>query len=187
MSPPGAQSGSRGRRPARGFTLVEAVATMSIIAVVSVVASRSIFAAADAYASAATRAELSGSLSAALDRLSTDLRAIPFRPETSPTEPFLDSLTPTSIAWSNGTGFSLSGTDLLYTSGGASSILLENVSSLSLQAFDAGNSELGENLSGNGCDAVRRVQITISATRFGVTETLRTRVFLRCMMAGAAP
>lgn len=175
------------RRAGRGFTLVEAVATMTIIAIVAGVSSRLILSGADGYASAATRAELANSASAAMERIAAELREIPFRPSTSPVEPYLDSVAANSISWAGGTSLALSGTNLQLTVGGTARTLAANVSAFSIRCYDQNNSALSTSLSGNACDAVQRIEITLTLTRSGVSETLRTRVFLRCLMAGASP
>jgi len=172
---------------ARAFTLVEAVATISIISIVVVVASRSIFTAADSYASAATRAELVNSMSAAFERITVELRNIPIRPATLPAEPYLDSVDPAAVAWAGGTALSLSGTNLQLTTGGAARTLLDNVSALTIQAYDESDLALGPSLSGDACDPVRRLQLTMTTSKYGVSETVQCKVFLRCTMAGAAP
>jgi len=173
--------------PAHAFTLFEAIATITIVAVVMAATSRIVFTATDGYASAVTRAELSNAASAALERITTELRNIPLRPAVDPAEPDIDTVTATSMAWSGSSSLSLSGTTLRLTSAGTTSTLLEDVSSLTIRACDQSNTALAASLSGSACSAVRRVEITLTLGKGGVSETLRTRIFLRCMSAGAAP
>lgn len=173
-----------GRTTRRGFTLVEAIATMTILAVVSVGASRIIFAAVDAYAADATRAELTMDLSAAFERMTAELRSIPSRGG-QPGTPWIDTVSASSIEYGDGASIELSGTDLVLTTGdGAPRRLLSGVSAFTLVCLDESGQPLTLPLAGTGCDQIRRVQLTVTRTRNGVSETLRTRVYLRCAMAG---
>ena len=70
--------------------------------------------------------------------------------------------------------------------GAAAQVLLQDVASFSVQAFDESNNALPATLSGSGCDAIRRLQITITLQRHGVSHTLRTKLFLRALMEGGA-
>lgn len=169
---------------ARGFTLVEAVATMTVLAVVPVAASRIIFAAADSYADSAVRSELSSSVSSAMERMAMELRGIPSQ-EGAPGTPWIDSVTATSIAWGGNNSLARSGSEVMLATGGAAArTLLGDVESFSIACFDADNLPLAAALAGAACDAVRRVEITVTVTRNGASETLRTRVFLRCAAMG---
>lgn len=170
--------------PRRAFTLVEAVATITIIAIIAGASSRLIFAGADGYASAATRAELANAASAAMERIALELREVAARPASSPVEPHLDSVTASSISWEGGVSLALSGSEVILTTGGVGRTLVADVGSFAIQCFDESGTPLASTLSGDACDAVRRIQITLTLTRSGVSETLRTRVFLRCMIAG---
>lgn len=180
--PPTAPVWPRGRR---GFTLVEAIATITIVGILAVMSSRLIMAGADGYAAAATRAELVNEGSAALERIAVALRNIPQRAATTPAEPAIVSVTDDSIVWDDGMGLTRSGNQLLLTVNGIASPLTHNLADLQIRVFDANNESLGLSLSGDACDAIRRVEITLTLSRHGVTETLRTRIFLRCMVAGA--
>jgi prepilin-type N-terminal cleavage/methylation domain-containing protein len=172
---------------ARGFTLVEAVATMTILAVVSVAASRIIFTAADNYAGSAVRSELSASASAAMERIAFELRRIPSR-DGAPGVPRIDSVTPAAIAWGGNSTLAHTGTALtLMIDGGAPRTLLGDVQAFSIACFDSSNQPLAANLSGSACDAVRRIELTLTLSRAGASETLRTRVFPRSAAGGGQP
>jgi len=176
-------SNSRGRR---GFTLVEAVATMSILAVVSASASRIIFAAADAYAADVTRAELTADLSTALERITAEVRSLPSRPA-SPGTPWIDSASATTLNFGGASTLTLNGSELRLTiGGGATRVLLKDVAAFTLAYFDEANAGLTPPLSGSACDAIRRVQVTVARTRAGTMETLRTRVYLRAGMGAGS-
>lgn len=180
-------SSGRAQPRARGFTLVEAVATMTVLAVVSVAASRIIFAAADSYADSAVRSELSTSVSSAMERMALELRGIPSR-DGAPGTPWIESVTATSIAWGASSSLARSGSELMLAAEGAAArTLLGDVEGFSIACFDADNQPLAATLAGAACDAVRRVEITVTVGRGGASETVRTRVFVRCASTEAAP
>lgn len=178
---------ARAHRRGRGFTLVEAVATMTVLAVVSVAASRIIFAATDAYAGAAATSHLSTEASAAMERIAAELRALPSRTG-SPGTPWIDSVTATSIAWGGTSSLSRSGSIVTLTiDGAAAGTLLADVSGFTIACYDQNGQALAQTLSGAACDAVRRIEITLTLSRSGASETLRTRIFPRAASAGGAP
>lgn len=174
------------RRPVRrAFTLVELIATMAILAalgsVISVIVSTSV----NGYTRASTNAQLHSELSIALDRIDQMLR---FIPPSAAGDPDISSVTATSITWSTNWALTLSGTQLLLSeAGGPSSILLKDVSAFSVTAYDQSNTALAASLSGGACDSIRRIRVSITLTRSGVSETLRTKVFIRSMMSGVSP
>ncbi|GEM_PF-853618 len=179
---------SRRNRRTRAFTLVEMVATITIIATLITVVSPLILTSMDSYASSAIRAEMVSASSTCLERVTAEVRQIPLRAGQSSAKPAVDSVTSSSIMWSTNSSIELSGTDLQLTiAGGTPRLLLSNVAGFVVQTYDESNTALAALLSGSACDAIRRVQFTITVTRGGVTETLRTRVFLRCMRSGALP
>lgn len=170
----------------RGFTLVEAVATMTILAVVSMAASRIIFAATDAYASDAVRSELVQDLSSAMERITSELRSIPSR-NASPGTPWIDSIAGGLIEFGTGSQLALDGESLeLAVDGGPARMLVDHVTSFTIACFDESGQALTLPLSGAACDVIRRMEVQITKSRHGTSETLRTRVFLRCAMAGGA-
>ncbi len=172
------------RVQSRAFTLVEAIATMAIIGTVGLLSSRVIFAAADAYAADAVRAEMTLDLSAAMERIAAELRSVPSR-DGSVGTPWIDLAASTAIEFGNGSRIALAGSELELTiDGGTARTLLKDVSGFTLSYFDAAGQPLAAPMNTAGCDTLRRIQVTVSQTRSGATETLRTRVFLRCGAAG---
>ena len=69
---------------------------------------------------------------------------------------------------------------------GAAALLLSDVTACTITAFDQDNTQLGASLSGAGCDAIRRVSVSVTVQRNGISETLRTRVYIRSTMEGDA-
>jgi hypothetical protein len=74
----------------------------------------------------------------------------------------------------------------MYTeNGGTSAVLQTDVTAFAVQTYDESNATLAASLSGSGCDPIRRVQLTLTAQRHGVTQSLRTKLFIRETMVGA--
>jgi hypothetical protein len=70
--------------------------------------------------------------------------------------------------------------------GGAAALLLSDVTACTITAFDQDNTQLGASLSGAGCDPIRRVSVSVTVQRNGISETLRTRAYIRSTMEGDA-
>lgn len=174
---------SRPRRTARsGFTLVELVATMTLVATLGSVVCIIVSSSVGGYTRAATTAQLNSEVGVALDRIDQLWRFIPLSASGGPD---IASLTPTSMTWSANWTLMLNGTNLtLSEAGGAASVLLKDVSAFSVAACDESNAPLAASLSGSACDNIRRLRVSITQTRSGIAETLRTTVFVRSQMAG---
>ena len=169
-----------------GFTMIELISTITVLAVVGSVASGVIFNAADAYLDASTMSQLHTELSIGLDRVVHELRGIPIDAAAVGLAPDVDNITPTSITWSTNNSLALSGSDVTLTiAGGPSAVLLSDVISFNVQSYDEDNTALAGTLSGVTCDPIRRVTVTVATTRYGITESLRSKVFIRSTMSGA--
>ncbi len=176
--------GSPARR--RGFTLVEAISTLTIVGVLGSVASTTIYRAVDAFSLGAVRAQLHTELSAGMDRLVRELQAIPATVVQGQVGALIEALEPTDLTFGGGRRLYLKGDGLyLWDNASGEGLLVSGVTSLVFAGFDESNAALGSSLSGAQARAVRRVSVTISAGRAGVTETIRTRVFPRGLVAGA--
>jgi prepilin-type N-terminal cleavage/methylation domain-containing protein len=174
------------RRRRAGFTLIEAVATIVILAIIGTASSGIILAASDGFLSASATAQLHTEVSIGLDRICRELRNIQLDTDASGVAPDIDSVTATSITWDDDSSLALNGTNLnLAIGGGASAALLTDVSAFSITTCDEDNAALAASLSGDSCDAVRRIAVSITVTRHGVSETLRAKVFLRSTMLGS--
>ena len=170
----------------RGFTLVELISTVVILAALGSVASGVILTAADGYVDGATRAQLHTELSTALDRCVREVRNIQLDGEAGGVGPDIDEVTATSMRWDDDWSISLTGERVMLTvDGGPAAVLLADVTSFGIQMWDEDDAALGATLSGSACDAIRRVRIDATVSREGVSERLRTKVFIRSTMAGA--
>jgi prepilin-type N-terminal cleavage/methylation domain-containing protein len=187
--PPRPAAGRAGAsRHRRGFTLVESIAAITILAAVASVASGILWAAVDAYSKGATAAVLHNEGSLAMERIIREFHNIPKKTGGATVAPEISSVTATSITWNTNYSLSLSGSQLTLTVGGGTArVLLNDVSSVTIQTYNESNAALAASLSGAACDPIRRISVQFTHARTGVSETLRTRLFLRCTMAGAVP
>jgi prepilin-type N-terminal cleavage/methylation domain-containing protein len=173
------------RRPA--FTLVEMIAAVAIIAALGSFSSGIVYSAVRSYREAATRAVLHSDASTAFDRAFRVLHSISRDTTSSVIAPRISSVSATAITWDTNNTLSLSGTQLLLTeNGGAARAILNDVSSFTITAYNESNTALTPPLSGNATQAVRRLQLDVTLTRHGISETLRMKVYIRCTMSGAA-
>lgn len=172
----------------RAFTLVEAVSTIVILGVLSVVSTRLIGEGARQYAQGASRAELSDEMGTAMERIVTELRQMQAMGGSDPVCPDFNSIASGAISWNDDNGerdLTFSAGQLTSTDNGTTTVLLSGVTSCVFRAYDENNVALAASLpTPDDCADVRRLEITLTVSREGVSETIRTRVFFRCCMAG---
>lgn len=174
------------RRARRAFTLIEAIATITVLAALGSMASMIIMASVNSYTQAATAAQLHTELSNAMDVIDRELRSIELNDTADAVAPTISAVTPTSIAWNGNSSLSLSsGRVNIARNGGASRELQADVTAFSVRAYNQSNAAMATTLSGGACEPIRRLAVSITVARNGVTQTLRTKVFLRCTLAGA--
>jgi Tfp pilus assembly protein PilE len=179
---------TRTRRHTRGsgFTLVETIATITILVTLGSISSGVLWSALDAYSDAAVRAALHSETSVGMERIIRELHGIDKK--AVGVAPEISDVTPTSITWNTSNSITLSGDQvLLVDGGGPARVLLDEVTTLTIQTYDESDAAMASSLSGAACDAIRRISVEVTLQREGVTETLRTKMFVRCTMAGAAP
>lgn len=180
------RSASRRRR---GFTLVEAIATIAVLAVALTVASRIVFAAMDGYASAAAGSRLVSDLSSAMEVASAQLRDLPGS-AIEPLAPEYTSLTDARATWGGSGVLELVNSELRFRADEDATgprVLVAGATALQLRAFDQSGNPLPLPLSAASLQQVRQTELSITAERAGLSRTLRTRVFHRCGVPGEAP
>lgn len=167
----------------RGFTLIEVIVTISILGALGSVGSMLVMTSVGGFTASATGAQLHAEASISLDRIDRELRNIPRNDAAINPSPDISNVTANSITWQTDWSLVLSGTNLMFTEdGGTAHVLLSNVEEFSVVAFDESNAAMSNTLSGAACENIRRLRVTIGLRRSGILQTLRTKVFLRCMM-----
>lgn len=173
-------------RSTRGFTLTELLATIVVLAIMGSIASMIVLTATDGYFSATTRARLHNEASVALDRIVRELRKIEQHPDSENAVPHIDSMNANRLEWNGDHVLLHQNNALLLDAGvGTAHVLLGNVTSFQLDAFDSNNDPRPPVCNESNCEPIRRFAITLTVSDQGETVTLRTRVFIRSMMTGA--
>lgn len=176
----------RASAPRGAFTLVEAIAAITIISVLGVLTTFVLAETIDGYADASAREGLHLELSVALDQIARELRSIPLDQTSPEAAPDIGGVNASSIDFGSVGSLKLTGSDLvLARSGDSPATILTGVIALDIAAFDESNIALSLPRSGTACDPIHRLSISITAGQAGVFETLRTRVFIRSMISGA--
>jgi prepilin-type N-terminal cleavage/methylation domain-containing protein len=173
----------------RGFTLVEALATIVVISILGSISSTVIYTGVIAYRDAAAQGHLHAEVSIAMEVIARTLREVPAEPGSRPAVPQIAAVMPSSIAWGPGgaSTLALNGSQLQLVQGGSTVVLLTDVTAFNIRCLNATGAPLPSSISGAGTRDIQRVEVTIAVSRQGVTERLRTLVFLRCLLSGAAP
>ncbi len=125
------------RNVRRGFTLIEAIATIVVLAIIGSIASLLILNAVDGYTDAATTAQLHIEASTAMDRIVRELRRVPLDSGAAGVAPDINDVTPTSITWGANGELSLTGNNLQVTTGGPPlGDLLDDVIAFTVQTYE---------------------------------------------------
>ena len=177
----------------RGFTLIESMATIVVLATISSIASLLLIEAIENFMKAANGGQLLAELSTAMDRATRQLHKIPLDTGASGIAPDIDSVTQVgsadAIVWrdSGGDAYSLtkSGSDIeLAVDGGAAQVLISDVTTFDVSIFKEDNSAIAGDVSGTSCDDIRRITLDATVSRNGITQSLRSKLFLRSTMEG---
>lgn len=118
------------RRPSRAFTMLEAVVSITVVALIAVTVLPLMTSAGDAYATASTTRKTAENVAYAMDRIVAMLRDTPAGAVTGTVG--ISTAAASNVVFTDGRALSLSGTDLMLTAGGQSTVLLRNVTTFSL-------------------------------------------------------
>lgn len=173
----------RARTCSTGFTLVEAVAALAIIGVVVGIAANILFTSADAYTQSNTRADLVVQADAAMQRMVRELREIPLREG----QPQIEVIAEDALMWGpDDYTLSESSGTITLIKGPEERVIATDVTSFLLVGFDESNSQIPPNSVDEEAARTRRIEITLTVERDGVSHTLRTRAHLRTTMPAIA-
>ena len=183
------------RTSARGFTLIETLATISVLAILGSITSFIIVGAVEGYVDAATQAQLHAEASVAMDRALRELRWIELNLDPAPCTigPHINNVTDKSITWDNVTAgvhsLSWSGTAgdplMLAVDGNPAVNLQTDVTAFSVSVYKDDNSALVLPLAiDDDCCPIRRIALDLTVTRSGQSMSVRTKLFVRSTMSG---
>lgn len=174
----------------RGFTLVEAIATIVVLSIIGLVGARITAEASARYTNAVVRARLHNAASAAMDRITSELRDIQPTSATGAVGPDINSaFSATAITFNSTAGGSRTitfnsgaGTITLSGSAASSQILAQDCSAFTLTYSGSTDSAIAP---GGNQALIRRIAVSLTLSSGGITETLRSKVFIRSMMSGS--
>lgn len=175
-------------RSRSAFTLVEAIATIAIVATLSVLSSRLILEGASRFSDATIRVDLHNQASGALDRIVQDLRSMQKDSGSTVVPSIASGFTATSVTFNDSAGtattisYDPSTSIVSISQPGVTSTLLSNCTAFSLAYADKDNATVSP---GSSRDNIRRITISLTVTRSGISESLRTKIYIRAMMAGS--
>jgi len=163
------------------FTLVELVATLVVLGMLAVVTAPMLMESVEGYAAASGRAQLHTEASLAMERMTRELRNI--APAGEGPEPRIDEVTGTSITFNDDERLWLEGSALRLRVEGVEAVLATDVAWFELEAFDESDEVVALPVRGAATEDVRRLRVSITLAREGVSERLEAKVFLRAGMS----
>ena len=176
----------------KGFTLIEALAVIVVLGVLGSIAASLVGEYGRQYSETATLADIHAELSTTLDRLVREFRAIPFDSDAGQVAADIRLGSAAQLRWGDANHVRLNSSNLEYSSDLTNyAVLLGDVSAFTLQYYDESDTPLlsdpSDTLTEGAADtmSVRRISISLTVTRNGVSDTLSAKVFLRSTMAGA--
>lgn len=176
------------QRLRRGFTLVESIAVITVLAVIGSLLSTLLLVSSTAYHDVSIGGQLHMEAGAALDRIVREFRQIGAVDNgQGGLMPDISAATTHDVHWSSDSSLSTNaGGQLILRLGGVDSVLATDVTSLDLDYLDEAAASLltGHQVSSENLMSIRRISISITLTRSGVSDTLHTRLFLRSVMEG---
>ena len=166
----------------RGFTLVEATVTITVLGILGSVASLTVGEAVSHYADKATTGQLFAEANSTLQRLAADIRQIPAQRDGNPAIVRLD---PDRLQLTNGWSVQLLAPNLRLHDQGRPGVLQTDVIDFRLTAFDEAGAQLPDSLNGQATAEIRRIGLSLTLSRGGVEASLETLIFIRS--TGAPP
>jgi prepilin-type N-terminal cleavage/methylation domain-containing protein len=178
------------QRRANGFSLVELISVIVVLGVIGTSTATLVSTYARAYSDAAVQSRLHVEASTALDRIVRELRSMPGDPD-HPDCPDIRSASMSEVRWGDTHHLRLrNGVIEISEDLVGYGVLLSDVTSLSLQFHDEDDRALlsgpGDQLIEDAEDTqrVRRVTVSITMSRSGRSEIVRTKLFTRCAITG---
>lgn len=175
----------KSRAHARCFTLVELIATMTILSVVTTSVAFILFTAIDGYAAGSVQADLHRRASVAMERITREIRNIPLDSFATVIAPDIDNLQIDQIDWATTKTIERLGTTISINTADGLRLLLEDVADFTLTAYDESRVIVPLPTVGAACDVIRRIQIEITLSKNSETAYVRSMVHIRSTMSGA--
>lgn len=173
---------------AAGFTLVELICVTVILGVLGAVTAGVISRAAAAMADSSVSARLCDEAGSAMELMTRQIRSIPGKAGSTPAAADITAITGSSIQFAPSSWITLTGTQVLVSeNGGTAMPIAGNVTQLIFEPLDSSGALIATPVAAADLARVQRLRITLTLQRGARTETLRTTVFLRCLLAGAKP
>ena len=172
------------RRRTRAFTLIETIAAMVVLSIIASSAALLVGRIGVSFRDRSVHDQLHLEVSVALDRIVREVREITASDNGSGVVPDITAAGSTELQWGTGRLIDLTGTQLRINVDGTNTDLLTgNVSALALDFLDEAGSSLllSGVVSGGNLANIQRVQVSLTVTRSGISETLHTLIFLRAL------
>ena len=165
------------------------MATILVLTTLGSIATFMVVDAVDDYQKAVTAAQLHAELAVALDRAGREMRKIPLDVDQGGLIPYITFMVNTTqLLWaddnSSSWGLIKSGNTLSLRVTGTSYTLMDDVDSINIVCYDEDNTALAAFLIGSNTHPIRRIDLTVNVSRDGISQSLRTKVFLREFMEG---
>ena len=174
----------------RGFTLVEALATIAVLSIVGLASSRLILESSSRFTDAVTRSQLHATGTSAMSRIVSELGGVSPLSGVSPTAPNINSASSSTSVTFVGSGGATrtitynsgASTIIITGSAAASQTLASDCTAFSFTYLDSTGGTISP---ASGTSLIRRVVVQFTLSRAGVSETIRTSVYIRSMMSGS--
>ncbi|MFG0283450.1 MAG: type II secretion system protein [Phycisphaerales bacterium JB039] len=160
----------------RGFTLVEAIVTITVLGILGSVASLTLAEAVAQYADSATAGRLYQEANDTMERIAAEIRQIPPAGQGGPA---ITRLEPDRLQAQGGWSLQLIGAGLRLHDQGPPGVIQTDVSDFRLTAFDEAGDQLPASVSGPQTSDIRRIGVSLTLSRDGIEASLATTVFIR--------